>query len=67
MNMKLYEPNPQLWVDFVNRVSRGKTSLQQTGRGRFPRVIEVTPSSHPEGKKVAITAVLPTEQITTQA
>ena len=56
--MKLYVPNPQLWVDFFDRVCRGKASLQQTGRGRFPSVIEVTPSSFPEEKKVAIKAVL---------
>ena len=64
--MKLYVPNPHLWVDFFDRVSRGKASLQQTGRGRFPSVIEVTPSSSAE-KKVAINAVLLTEQITAQA
>ena len=65
--MKLYVPNPQLWVDFFDRVSRGKASLQQTGRGRFLSVIEVSPSSHPEERKVAINAVLPTEQVTAQA
>ena len=65
--MKLYVPNPQFWVDFLDRVSRGKASLQQPGRGRFPSVIEVTPSSSPEEKKVTINAVLPTEQITAQA
>ena len=65
--MKLYVPTPQLWVNFFDRVSRGKANLQQTGRGRFPSVIELTPSSHPEEKKVAFNAVLPTEQITAQA
>ena len=67
VNMKLYVPNPQLWVDFFHRVSRSKASLQQTGRGRFPSAIEGTPSSSPEEKKVAINAVLPTKQITAQA
>ena len=66
--MKLYVPNPQLWVDFFDRVGRGKASLQQSGKGRFPSVIFVSPSSSQSDEKgVAINVVLPTEQTTAQA
>lgn len=64
--MKLYVPNPQVWVDYFDRVSRGKASLQQSGRGRRHRVITVTPSSE-ENNPVTIKAVLPSEQTAAQA
>jgi hypothetical protein len=64
--MKLYVPNPQVWVDYFDRVSRGKASLQQSGRGRRPRVISVTPSSE-ENNPITIKAVLPSEQTAAQA
>lgn len=64
--MKLYVPNPQVWVDFFDRVSRGKASLHQSGRGRRPRIITVAPSTE-EKNPVTIKAVLPTEQVAAQA
>lgn len=65
--MKLYVPNPQVWVDFFDRVSRGKATLNQTGGGRRPRVITVSPPTPSQEKQVAIKAVLPTEQTAAQA
>lgn len=65
--MKLYVPNPQVWVDFFDRLSRGKATLNQTGGGRRPRVITVTPPTPSQEKQVAIKAVLPTEQTAAQA
>ena len=65
--MKLYVPNPQKWVDFFDRVSSGKTSLNQSGGGRRLSVIPVDYSHPGEGKVYPIKAILPAEQTTAQA
>ena len=65
--MKLYVPNPQLWVDFFDRVSTGKSSLNQSGGGRQTRIIAVNQSKSTGDKSVEVKAVLPSEQTTAQA
>ena len=60
--MKLYVPEPQKWLDFFDRVSTGKTTLNQSGSGRRPRVISVDQS-----KPLSLKAVIPSEQTTAQA
>jgi hypothetical protein len=65
--MKLYVPNPQVWVDFFDRVSTGKASLNQSGAGRRPRVITVNQSKPTDDDEVNIKAVLPAEQTTARA
>ena len=67
INMKLYVPNPQKWSDFFYRVSTGKTSLNQSGAGRKPRVITVDQLKPVEDKQLSIKAVLPSEQTAAQA
>ena len=62
--MKLYVPNPQLWVDYFDRVSKGTSN--QRGGGRRPRIIMVKPSLKKD-LHVSINAVLPTEQAAAQA
>ena len=64
--MKLYVPNPQLWVDYFDRVTKGTSN--QRGGGRRPRVIMIKPSrKKEEGHRISIKAVLPTEQTVAQA
>ena len=64
--MKLYVPNPQLWVDYFDRVTKGTSN--QKGGGRRPRVIMIKPSrKKEEGHRISIKAVLPTEQTVAQA
>lgn len=63
--MKLYVPNPQLWVTYLNRVISGET--RQTGQGRRACVIPVTPVKPKADKEVSIKAVLPSEQTVSQA
>lgn len=65
--MKLYIPDPQKWVDFFDRVSAGKISLNQTGRGRRHSIIPVVSTTSETDKVVPIKAVLPAEQTTAQA
>ena len=64
--MKLYVPNPQLWVDYFDRITKGTSN--QRGGGRRPRIIMVKPSRKKgEDRRISIKAVLPTEQTTAQA
>ena len=64
--MKLYVPNPQLWVDYFDRVTKGTSN--QRGGGRRPRIIMVKRSrKKEEGHRISINAVLPTEQTVAQA
>ena len=63
--MKLYVPNPQMWVDFFDRVGTGKASLNQSGAGRRPRVITIDQSK--PLAEVSIKAVLSIEQTVAQA
>ncbi|XP_052761972.1 uncharacterized protein F54H12.2-like [Mya arenaria] len=65
--MTLYVPNPQKWVDFFDRVSSDKTSLNQYGGGRRLSVIPVDYSKAIDDKTYPIKAVLPAEQTTAQA
>lgn len=65
--MKLYVPNPQMWVDFFERVNSGKASLNQTGAGRRAHVIAVDQSKASEDLRYPIEAVLPAEQTTARA
>lgn len=65
--MKLYVPNPQKWVDFFDRVSSGKTSLNQSGGGRRLSVISVDDNKSGVDKVYPIKAVLPAEQTAAQA
>ena len=65
--MKLYVPNPQKWVDFFDRVSSGKASLNQSGGGRRLSVIPLHNTSPGSDKEYPIKAVLPVEQTTAQA
>lgn len=65
--MKLYVPNPQKWVDFFNRMSSGKNTLNQSGGGRRLSVIPVNESKSVGDKVYSIKAVLPAEQTTAQA
>jgi hypothetical protein len=65
--MKLYVPNPQKWVNFFDRVSSGKTTLNQTGAGRRLSVIPVDESKAVDDKKYSIQAVLPAEQTSARA
>jgi len=65
--MKLYVPNPQKWAEFFERVSKGQTSLYQSGAGRRPRVISVDQSKSSGGHQIQIKAVLPAEQTTARA
>lgn len=64
--MKLYVPNPQVWVDYFERVSQG-SSNQRGGGGRKPRIITVKPAKKKEEQHVTIKAVLPSEQTAAQA
>ena len=64
--MKLYVPNPQKWVDFFDRVSSGKTSLNQAGGGRRLSVIPLEETTTGTDKAYPIKAVLPAEQTTAQ-
>ena len=63
--MKLYVPNPQLWVDYFDRITKGTSN--QRGGGRRPRIIMVKPSRKKEDQHISIKAVLPTEQTAAQA
>ena len=64
--MKLYVPNPHLWVDYFERATKGTSN--QRGGGRRPRIIMVKPSRKKEdGQHISIKAVLPTEQTAAQA
>ena len=65
--MKLYVPNAHMWVDFFDRVSSGKTSLNQSGGGRRLSVIPVDYSNAGVDKVYPIKAILSTEQTTAQA
>lgn len=65
--MKLYVPNPQKWVDFFERVSSGKTTLNQSGGGRRLSIIPVGESNSSNDQAYSIKAVLPAEQTTAQA
>ena len=59
-------PNPQLRVDYFDRVSKGTSN--QRGGGRRPSIIMVKPSLKKEkDRHVSINAVLPTEQAAAQA
>ena len=63
--MKLYVPNPQLWVDFFDGKLKGQSN--QRGGARKPRIITVKPPKQPEEQRLTIKAVLPSEQATAQA
>ncbi|MEW8542237.1 MAG: hypothetical protein AB2693_01775 [Candidatus Thiodiazotropha sp.] len=64
--MKLYVPNPQLWVDYFERATKGTSN--QRGGGRRPGIIMVKPSrKKEEGQHISIKAVLPAEQTAAQA
>ena len=63
--MKLYVPNPQVWVDYFNDTSKGSSS--QLGGGRKPYIITLKPGKKTDEKPIAIKAVLPTEQTVAQA
>lgn len=66
--MKLYVPDSQKWLDFFERLSTGKTSLNQTGTGRRHSVIPIEESkASRERNRVTIRAVLPSEQTTARA
>ena len=65
--MKLYVPNPQKWAELFERVSKGQTSLNQSGAGRRPHVISVDQSKSSGGHQIQIKAVLPAEQTTARA
>ena len=66
--MKLYVPNPQKWVDFFDRVSSGKASLNQSGGGRKSSIIPLDHNTITGVDKVyPVKAVLPVEQTTAQA
>ena len=60
--LKLYVPNKQNWLDFLERVHSGQTQLTQEGRGRRPRIIKVERSN-----PCPVKAVLPAEQTAAQA
>ncbi|MEW8119186.1 MAG: hypothetical protein AB2792_18650 [Candidatus Thiodiazotropha sp.] len=64
--MKLYVPNPQVWVDYFERVGQASSSNQRGG-GRKPGIITVKPAKKKEEQLVTIKAVLPTEQTAAQA
>ena len=64
--MKLYVPNPQVWVDYFERVSQDSSSNQRGG-GRKLGIITVKPVKKKEEQRVTIKAVLPTEQTAAQA
>ena len=64
--MKLYVPNPQMWVNFFEKLSSGKT-INQSGRGSRPCVMSVEQSKSSDNKMMAIKTVLPAEQTTAQA
>lgn len=63
--MKLYVPNPQLWVDYFDGKRTGVSN--QKGGGRKPRIITIKPPKTTEEPRISIKAVLPTEQTTAQA
>ena len=66
--MKLYVPDPQKWVAFFERLSDGKTTVDQSGAGRRPRVIPIEDSKvSRERKQLTIRAVLPAEQTAARA
>lgn len=65
--MKLYVPNPQVWVDFFDHSGTGRDKMNQSGAGRRPRVIMVNQSNSRDDKTVPVKAVLPAEQTTAQA
>ena len=64
--MKLYVPNPQIWVDYFEHVGQASSSNQRGG-GRKPGIITVKPAKKKEEQRVTIKAVLPTEQTAAQA
>lgn len=63
--MKLYVPNPQLWVDYFDGKLKGVSN--QRGGARKPRIITVKPPKQPEEQRLTIKAVLPSEQAAAQA
>ena len=65
---KLYVPNPEKWVNFFDRVAKGKTTLEQSGAGRRRWVIPVdkTPSES-KGREVPIQVISPAEMSVQQA
>lgn len=65
--MKLYVPDPHKWVQFFDRISTGKTTLNQSGSGIRSRIIPVVSTSVSNDKYYPIKTVLPAEQTTAQA
>lgn len=63
--MKLYVPNPQVWVDYFDGKQTGVSN--QRGGGRKSRIITIKPPKQPEEQRIAVNAVLPTEQTAAQA
>lgn len=65
---KLYIPNPQKWIDFFDRVSKGVTSLNQSGGSRQSRVISIGNSGgNQTTAHLSLKAVSPSEQTVQQA
>ena len=65
---KLYVPNPQKWVSFFDRVSKGLTTLNQSGGARQSRVISVeSPNSKQNANQLPLKAVSPAQQTVLQA
>jgi len=67
---KLYVPNPQKWVEFFEKVAKGKVQLGQTGKGSISQIIPMdiyTPQSTSDKSKESVTLVSPAEQTVDQA
>jgi len=65
---KLYVPNPEEWVNFFDRVAKGKVTLEQSGAGRRRWVIPLdkTPTESTR-REVPIQIISPSEGVVRQA
>ena len=66
---KLYVPNPQTWVQFFDRVAKGKVKMGQIGAGNVSRIlpVEYDTCRQSEAEQLAVKVVSPAEQTVDQA
>ncbi|OOZ35903.1 hypothetical protein [Solemya elarraichensis gill symbiont] len=66
---KLYVPNPQKWVQFFDKMARGKLKWGQHGGGSVSRIIPMDQyiSAQSDGQQFPVKIVSPAEQTVDQA
>jgi len=65
---KLYVPNPQKWVNFFDRMAKGKVTFEQSGAGRRRWVIPLDKTLiESTGREVPIQVISPAEMTAQQA